>query len=96
MSRRPSEDRGHLATEVANPRSEGLESLSALEAVDLMRGEDAAVLEALEGAREDLARLVERAAERLRGGGRLIYAGAGTSGRLGVLGASECPPKALN
>ncbi|MEM6572268.1 MAG: N-acetylmuramic acid 6-phosphate etherase [Planctomycetota bacterium] len=92
MSRRPSEDRGHLATEVANPRSEGLESLSALEAVDLMRGEDAAVLEALEGAREDLARLVELAAERLRGGGRLIYAGAGTSGRLGVLDASECPP----
>lgn len=92
MSRRPSEDRGHLATEVANPRSEGLESLSALEAVDLMRGEDAAVLDALEGAREDLARLVEIASEALHSGGRLIYVGAGTSGRLGVLDASECPP----
>ncbi|MEM9379121.1 MAG: N-acetylmuramic acid 6-phosphate etherase [Planctomycetota bacterium] len=92
MSRRPSEDRGHLATEAANPRSDGLEALSALEAVDLVRREDAAVLDGLEGAREDLARLVEVATERIRGGGRLVYVGAGTSGRLGVLDASECPP----
>ncbi len=92
MTPEPSEDRGHLATEVANPRSAALESLSALEAVDLMRTEDAAVLSALEGAREDLARLVESATDKLHAGGRLVYVGAGTSGRLGVLDASECPP----
>lgn len=92
MSRQPSEDRGHLVTEGANPRAEALESMSALEAVDLFRREDAAVLTALEGAREDLARMIEIATEKLGHGGRLIYVGAGTSGRLGVLDASECPP----
>ncbi len=90
--RQPSEDRGHLATEGANPRAENLESMDALEAVDLFRREDAAVLVAMEGAREDLARMIELATEKLRSGGRLIYIGAGTSGRLGVLDASECPP----
>ena len=92
MSRQPSEDRGHLVTEGANPRAEALESMSALEAVDLFRREDAAVLTALEGAREDLALMIEIATEKLGRGGRLIYVGAGTSGRLGVLDASECPP----
>ncbi|MEM8710001.1 MAG: N-acetylmuramic acid 6-phosphate etherase [Planctomycetota bacterium] len=90
--REPSHDRGHLATESANPRAERLESMSALEAVDLFRREDAAVITALEGAREDLARMIEIATERLARGGRLFYVGAGTSGRLGVLDASECPP----
>ncbi|MFT6110576.1 MAG: N-acetylmuramic acid 6-phosphate etherase [Planctomycetota bacterium] len=66
--------------------------MSALEAVDLFRREDAAVLTALEGAREDLALMIEIATEKLGRGGRLIYVGAGTSGRLGVLDASECPP----
>ncbi|MFT5735544.1 MAG: N-acetylmuramic acid 6-phosphate etherase, partial [Planctomycetota bacterium] len=84
MSRQPSEDRGHLVTEGANPRAEALESMSALEAVDLFRREDAAVLTALEGAREDLALMIEIATEKLGRGGRLIYVGAGTSGRLGV------------
>ncbi len=92
MSRAPSEDRGHLVTEGANPRAEALESMSALEAVDLFRREDAAVLDALEGAREDLAKMIEIATQKLQGGGRLVYVGAGTSGRLGVLDASECPP----
>jgi N-acetylmuramic acid 6-phosphate etherase len=90
--RQPSEDRGHLVTEGANPRAEALESMGTLEAVDLFRREDAAVLSALEGAREDLARMIEIATDKLRSGGRLIYIGAGTSGRLGVLDASECPP----
>ncbi|QDV08329.1 N-acetylmuramic acid 6-phosphate etherase [Planctomycetes bacterium Poly30] len=92
MNRQPSEDRGHLVTESANPRADALESMSALEAVDLFRREDAAVLQALEGAREDLARMIEIATEKLGSGGRLVYVGAGTSGRLGVLDASECPP----
>jgi N-acetylmuramic acid 6-phosphate etherase len=85
-------DRGHIATEAANPASEALDTLSTLDAVDLFRREDAAVLRALEAAREELARLVDLAAERVARGGRLVYVGAGTSGRLGVLDASECPP----
>jgi len=85
-------NRGHLATEASNPTSASLDILSTLEAVDLMRVEDARVIGALEAAREDLARLVDVAAERLLRGGRLFYVGAGTSGRLGVLDASECPP----
>ena len=86
------ENRGHLETEASNPRSDQLESMSMQEAVDLLRNEDARVLSALEGAREDLARVCERAADALRTGGRVVYVGAGTSGRLGVLDASECPP----
>jgi N-acetylmuramic acid 6-phosphate etherase len=85
-------DRGHIATEAANPASEALDTLSTLDAVDLFRREDAAVLGALEVAREDLARLVDLAGDRIARGGRLIYVGAGPSGRLGVLDASECPP----
>lgn len=85
-------NRGHLATEGANPASEALDTLSTLDAVDLLRREDAHVIEALAAARLDLARLVDLASERLARGGRLFYIGAGTSGRLGVLDASECPP----
>jgi N-acetylmuramic acid 6-phosphate etherase len=85
-------DRGHIATEAANFASESLDTLSTLDAVDLFRREDGAVITALEAAREDLARLVDLASERVARGGRLIYVGAGTSGRLGVLDASECPP----
>lgn len=85
-------DRGHLATEVSNPDADGLETISMLEAVDLLRREDARVIDALEGARDDLARVCTRAADALKAGGRVIYVGAGTSGRLGVLDASECPP----
>ena len=85
-------DRGHLDTEAANPRSAGLEQLGAAEAVDLMASEDRAAVEALAGARDDLAALIEVTSARLAAGGRLIYVGAGTSGRLAVLDASECPP----
>ena len=85
-------DRGHLDTEAANPRSAGLEQLSAAEAVDLMASEDRAAVEALAAARDDLATLIELTSARLAEGGRLVYVGAGTSGRLAVLDASECPP----
>ncbi|MEZ6013885.1 MAG: N-acetylmuramic acid 6-phosphate etherase [Planctomycetota bacterium] len=85
-------NRGHLATEGSNPASAALDTLATLDAVDLMRAEDARVITALEGARVELAQLVDLAAERLARGGRLFYVGAGTSGRLGVLDASECPP----
>lgn len=81
-----------LTTEARNPASEAIDSLSALEIVRLMNAEDAKVAEAVAQEAERIAQAVEVIAERLRAGGRLIYIGAGTSGRLGVLDAAECPP----
>ncbi len=85
-------DRGHLLTEQANPRSAALDQLSALELVDLFNQEDQRTLTAIAAAREPLALAIEATAQGLRQGGRLFYVGAGTSGRLGVLDAAECPP----
>lgn len=82
----------HLTTEQRNPDSEAIDALSALEIVELMNREDARVAEAVGRQATAIAAAVERIVERLRAGGRLIYLGAGTSGRLGVLDASECPP----
>lgn len=79
-------------TEARNPASEGIDALGALEIVRLMNAEDAKIAEAVERELEPIARGVEVIADRLRTGGRLVYLGAGTSGRLGVLDASECPP----
>lgn len=85
-------DRGHLLTEQANTASEQLDRLSPLELVDLFNQEDRQTLTAIAGAREALATAIEYTARALRRGGRLFYVGAGTSGRLGVLDAAECPP----
>jgi N-acetylmuramic acid 6-phosphate etherase len=85
-------ERGHLTTELRNARSRELDRLSALEAVDLIQREDVAVHRALYAARESIARAVELVSERLAKGGRLLYVGAGTSGRLAMLDAVECPP----
>ena len=82
----------HLETEGRNPASERLDELTALEFARLMNDEDAVVIEAVRTQVEVIARAIEVIADRMRAGGRLIYAGAGTSGRLGVLDASECPP----
>ncbi len=82
----------HLQTEARNPASTNLDELTALELVRLMSAEDARVVPAVASQAEAIALAVEVIAERLRGGGRLVYAGAGTSGRLGVLDATECPP----
>lgn len=79
-------------TESLNPSSSGLDTMSALEIVTLMNAEDALVPEAVQPALPVIAAFVEAAAERLRRGGRLFYAGAGTSGRLAVLDAVECVP----
>jgi N-acetylmuramic acid 6-phosphate etherase len=86
----PLED--HLLTESRNPRSESIDTLSSLEIVRLINSEDVKVVEAVEAEAESIAQAIDWAADRLRRGGRLIYVGAGTSGRLGVLDASECPP----
>jgi N-acetylmuramic acid 6-phosphate etherase len=86
------QERGHLLTEQANPNSQNLDQLSALELVDLFNQEDAKVIEAIANARTALAETITRTAALIQQGGRLFYVGAGTSGRLGVLDAAECPP----
>ncbi|MFO0796544.1 MAG: N-acetylmuramic acid 6-phosphate etherase [Gemmataceae bacterium] len=82
----------HLQTEARNPASAGLDELSAYQFVRLMAVEDAKVAAAVESQAAAIARAVEVVSERMKAGGRLVYVGAGTSGRLGVLDASECPP----
>ena len=79
-------------TEQRNPRSENLEKMSARELVELFVEEEKFVQEALRGAIVDLAKAVEIVSHSLGKGGRLFYVGAGTSGRLGALDASEIPP----
>jgi N-acetylmuramic acid 6-phosphate etherase len=84
--------RGHLLTEQVNPNSTNLDQLSALEIVELFNQEDAKTISAIAAAKLELATAIDRTADSLRQGGRLFYIGAGTSGRLGVLDAAECPP----
>ena len=79
-------------TEQENPRSKNLSSLPAREIVALMNAEDATVAAAVERVLDEVAKAVDETVARLRKGGRLFYVGTGTSGRLGVLDASECPP----
>jgi N-acetylmuramic acid 6-phosphate etherase len=79
-------------TEQRNPRSQTIDRLSPLDIVDLINAEDRMVAEAVGEEREAIARAMELVAETLKAGKRLFYVGAGTSGRLGVLDASEMPP----
>lgn len=81
-----------ILTEQRNPATTELDCMSALEIVTAMNTEDARVAEAVENALPQIARAAELIAQRLKDGGRLLYFGAGTSGRLGVLDASECVP----
>ena len=85
-------DRSHLLTELRLPESTSLDAMTAEEAVAVMNAQDARAVEAVAAERASVARAAELVADALRAGGRLIYFGAGTSGRLGVLDASECPP----
>lgn len=79
-------------TEQRNPRSAGFSKLTTIEACTLMLDEDARLPEALRKELPALVKLIDEISRRLKHGGRLFYAGAGTSGRLGVLDASEIPP----
>ena len=81
-----------LITEQRNPNSKHVDSLSALEIVQLMNEEDKQVPLAIEKCLPQIAQAVECIVAAFQQGGRLVYIGAGTSGRLGVLDASECPP----
>ncbi|WP_280262351.1 N-acetylmuramic acid 6-phosphate etherase [Nocardia wallacei] len=83
---------GELATETANPRSANLDSMPVETLLRTMNAEDSRVASAVAQAIPSIARAVEAIVAARERGGRLIYAGAGTSGRLGVLDASECPP----
>ena len=79
-------------TEQENPRTRGLSELPTAEVLRLMNEEDAVVAAAVGRVLPDVERAVEEVVKRLSAGGRLFYVGTGTSGRLGVLDASECPP----
>ncbi len=81
-----------LTTEQRNSRTREIDLASTPRILELMNDEDRAVADVVRGALADIARTVDLATEAFRGGGRLFYAGAGTSGRLGILDASECPP----
>src|SRR5919197_5799622 len=80
------------ATEQRNPRSERIDVASSLEIVDIMNAEDARVAGVVHLQREQIAQAIDLIVAAFKHGGRLVYVGAGTSGRLGVLDASECPP----
>ena len=79
-------------TERRNPRTSTIDTASALEIVDLIGAEDATVPARVAAARVEIARAIDLIESAFRAGGRLLYVGAGTSGRLGVLDAAECPP----
>jgi len=89
-------DRGHLMTELRSPRSMRIDRMTVGEAVDLLNAEDATVAAAVAAARNEICQAIELVVAAFEAGGRLIYVGAGTSGRLGVLDASECPPTFLS
>jgi N-acetylmuramic acid 6-phosphate etherase len=82
----------HLTTEQTNSASVAIDTLSSLEIVQLMNAEDRKIADAVAAVAQNIAIAVDKIAEKMRVGGRLFYIGAGTSGRLGVLDASECPP----
>jgi N-acetylmuramic acid 6-phosphate etherase len=84
--------RGHLLTEQANPNSQNLDRLEIGELVDLFNQEDAKAVAAVGAEKENIAKAIAAIATSMQRGGRLFYVGAGTSGRLGVLDAAECPP----
>lgn len=81
-----------LKTEQRNPKSTHVDKMSTLEMVELMAKENYVAVKAVEDASESIALAVDAISESMKNGGRLFYVGAGTSGRLGVLDASECPP----
>jgi N-acetylmuramic acid 6-phosphate etherase len=81
-----------LDTEKVNPATTEIDRMSPLEIAQVINTEDAKVAQAIKQVLPDIARAIEAIAARLRRSGRLVYVGAGTSGRLGALDASECPP----
>jgi N-acetylmuramic acid 6-phosphate etherase len=85
-------DRSDLLTEQRLPESMNLDAMTTAQAVDVMIQQDRRAVEAVERVRDDVVRAIDLVVAAFQRGGRLFYVGAGTSGRLGVLDASECPP----
>ena len=81
-----------LTTEQRNPHSYHLDELSVLDILTLMNREDAKVIQAIQLELPNIEKVIQQTIHCLKDGGRLIYVGAGTSGRIGVLDAVECPP----
>lgn len=86
------QDLAKLSTEGRNPSTLNIDRVSTLDMITLINEEDKKIAIAVEKEKEQIAKAVDVIAERMLQGGRLIYVGAGTSGRLGILDASECPP----
>src|ERR1700690_2242260 len=82
----------HLLTEQANPASAGIDALATEQVLSIINNEDRKVAEAVSRQLPAIARAVDAIVAAMEKGGRLFYIGAGTSGRLGVLDAAECPP----
>src|ERR1700735_1839950 len=89
---RGTENFNDLTTETINPASEGFDTKSALEIARIINHEDAKIAAAVKKALPEVAIVIDIVARSLRDGGRLIYVGAGSSGRIAALDASECPP----
>lgn len=85
-------DLSKLTTESRNPHTMNLDEMTPIEIARIMNREDETVIQAIEAVLPQIAQAIEWAGESLKTGGRIIYVGAGTSGRLGVLDAVECPP----
>jgi len=85
-------DRSKLLTEQRNPRTLNIDCKTTLEIIDIINAEDARVFTAVHREREHIAKAADLIVAAMRNEGRLIYVGAGTSGRLGILDAAECPP----
>jgi len=92
MRHKPATDTGKLGTERRNPKTRRLDARSALEIARIINDEDAKVARAVRAALPQIARAIDAIADAFSQGGRLIYVGTGTSGRLGALDAAECPP----
>lgn len=86
------ENLSKLITEERNPNTMNIDNVSTLEMIEMINEEDKKVAKAVGKEKESIAKAVDLIADKLSKGGRLIYIGAGTSGRLGILDASECPP----
>src|SRR5271169_47039 len=82
----------HLGTEGQNEASQGFDTKSALEIARIINHDDAKIAGAVKKALPEIAQVIDQVARSLRDGGRLIYIGAGSSGRIAALDASECPP----
>src|SRR5215469_763270 len=92
MKHRPSTDTAKLGTEQRNPKTLRLDARSALEIARIINDEDAKIARAVRKVLPQIAQAIDAIADALSKGGRLIYVGTGTSGRLGALDAAECPP----